>query len=100
MKTFLMVVMLLLAWPAVAATDAATEEEARYLIKIANELNHLIELAKKSKTHADPDARISLDYVALENDLTEIQRALEQHVKRPSRSPRRLRALELPGSAR
>lgn len=82
---------------AFASTDAATEAEKRYLIKIAQELAHLEALAQKAADSADPDARITLDYVALRNDLQEIKRALETHVSKPSRTPRNLRALELAG---
>ena len=77
-----------------ANTDAATEEEKRYLIKISQELAHLDGLATKAANKADPDARVTLDYVALRRDLQEMKRALETHIKRPSRTPRNLVALE------
>lgn len=77
------------------AIDTTTENEKRYLIKIVNELAHLQELTQKAKRAADPNARISLDYIALENDLREMRRALEAHVTAPSRSPRKLTQLEL-----
>jgi RAQPRD family integrative conjugative element protein len=92
---FLVVVSSFLSLNAVAGTDAATEAEKRYLIKIAQELTHLETLAQKAADNADPDARVTLDYVALRNDLQEIKRALETHVSKPSRTPRNLRDLEL-----
>lgn len=81
-----------------ANTDAVTEEEKRYLIKITQELKHLDELAAKASYKADPDARVTLDYVALRNDLQEMQRALDAHINNPSRSPRKLNALSLAGT--
>jgi RAQPRD family integrative conjugative element protein len=92
----LIFILLLVLSPLVSANvDTATESEKKYLIKIANELAYLQELTRKAKKTADPEARITLDYVALENDLAEIRRALEAHVTAPSRTPRRITSLEL-----
>lgn len=79
----------------VLAVDTTTETEKRYLIKIANELAYLQALTEKAKKVADLNARITLDYVALEHDLREIRRALEMHVNAPSRSPRKSEQLQL-----
>lgn len=97
MKHLIAIIGVLLSFNGLANTDAATEEEKRYLIKISQELAHLDELATKAANKADPDARITLDYVALRRDLQEIKRALEAHIKQPSRTPRNLVALELAG---
>jgi RAQPRD family integrative conjugative element protein len=78
-----------------ATVDTTTENEKRYLIKIANELAYLQELTRKAKQSADPHARITLDYVALEHDLQEMRWALESHVNAPSRTPRQVTQLEL-----
>lgn len=80
-----------------AEVDTTTEAEKRYLIKVAQELKHLDELASKAANNADPDARVTLDYVALRNDLQEMRRALEAHLQKPSRSPRRIDELTFAG---
>lgn len=83
----------------VADVDTTTEAEKRYLIKVAKELKHLDELATKAANNADPDARVTLDYVALRKDLQEMRRALEAHLEKPSRSPRRIDDLAFAGNA-
>lgn len=95
MKYILMLTGMLYMGTSIAGTDAATEDEKRHLIKIAQELKHLDELAVKASIKADPDARVTLDYVALRHDLQEMQRALEAHINKPSRSPRSVDALTL-----
>ena len=95
MKYIILIFGLLSVGTSVADTDAVTEDEKRYLIKIVQDLKHLDELAAKASVEADPDARVTLDYVALRHDLQEIQRALEVHITKPSRSPRKLEALTL-----
>ena len=90
-------VFVLLAWLSQCASadvDTTTESERRYLIKVANEIVHIEQLAQKAADSADPDARVTLDYVALKNDLAEMRRALETHLRKPSRSPRNIRALQ------
>jgi RAQPRD family integrative conjugative element protein len=100
MKSFWIFLFFLLGFMPVAnaietTVDTTTENEKRYLIKIANELAYLQELTRKAKQSADPHARISLDYVALEQDLQEIRRALETHITAPSRTPRQVNPLDL-----
>jgi RAQPRD family integrative conjugative element protein len=90
----LFLTLLILAAPAMAV-DTTTEDEKRYLIKISQDIAHISELANKAKQSADPDARVSLDYVALINDLNEIKRALDAHINAPSRSPRKIQSLQL-----
>lgn len=77
-----------------AEVDTTTEAERRYLIKVANEIKHLEFLADKAAAAADPDARVTLDYVALRHDLAEMRRALEAHIDSPSRSPRKIDSLQ------
>lgn len=99
MKTFFVVVVGLMgSGICMANTDATTEDERRYLIKIVQDIHHLDELATKAANQADPDARVTLDYVALRRDLQEIKRALESHITKPSRSPRKIKTLELAGN--
>ncbi len=86
--------------PLFANVDTTTEAERRYLIKVANELAQLEVLAKKAESNADPDARVTLDYVALKNDLAEMRRALESHLHAPSRSPRKLEPLHFTSGVR
>lgn len=76
--------------PAMADIDTTTEAEKRYLIKIVEEIQHVDELAQHASENSDPNARVNLDYVALRSDLKEIKRALESHIQKPSRSPRRV----------
>lgn len=86
---------LLITLSCFAEVDTTTEAEKRYLIKIAEELSQLDKLAQQASENADPDARVNFDYVALRNDLQEIRRALEGHIQKPSRSPRKISDLEL-----
>ncbi|QEY16067.1 hypothetical protein D0C16_08770 [Cellvibrio sp. KY-GH-1] len=100
MKNMLAVLMsaaLIFSHSVLAEVDTTTEAEKRYLIKVAQELKHLDELAAKAASNADPDARVTLDYVALRNDLQEMRRALEAHLQKPSRSPRRIDELTFAG---
>lgn len=86
---------LLISAVCLADVDTTTEAEKRYLIKITEELKQLDELAQKASENADPEARVNLDYVALRSDLQEIRRALESHLQKPSRSPRKITDLAL-----
>lgn len=85
---------------ALADIDTTTESERRHLIKIAHEIAHLEQLVQKAEFYADPDARVTLDYVALKMDLAEMRRALETHLEKPSRSPRKVDGLQFPHSGR
>lgn len=95
MKSLLFCFSIFLSVNVMANTDTTTEAEKRILIKIAQELSHLDDLASKASANADPAARVTLDYVALRHDLQEIKRALEAHINKPSRSPRTIKPLEL-----
>ena len=85
---------------AVADVDTTTESERRYLIKVAHEIAYIEQLTQQAEAHADPDARVTLDYVALKNDLAEMRRALEAHIKKPSRSPRNIDPLQFAHAGR
>lgn len=98
MKYIWFVMAMLLSLSVVADVDGATEEEKRYLIKIADELQRIEILVQQSAATADPNARIALDYDALARDVKTLRGALERHVKVPSRSPRRVQPLELADS--
>jgi RAQPRD family integrative conjugative element protein len=78
-----------------ADTDTTTEDERRYLIKIAQELAAIDVLAEKAAGRADHNARVVFDYASLRHDLKEIHRAVEAHLAAPSRSPRKMNSLEL-----
>jgi RAQPRD family integrative conjugative element protein len=78
---------------ALNAKAQESEPEARYLVSIANEIENLKSLTEKAEATADKDQRVQFDYAALKNDLDEMQRAIEKHVKEPSRSPRVVGAL-------
>lgn len=65
-----------------------SESESRYLVSIANEIENLKSLLEKAEATADKNQRVQFDYKALKKDLDEMQRAIEKHVKEPSRSPR------------
>jgi RAQPRD family integrative conjugative element protein len=97
---YVFVLMALLSQYASADVDTTTESERRYLIKVANEIAHLEQLTQKAEAYADPDARVTLDYVALKRDLAEMRRALESHLRKPSRSPRKLEPLQFSTGAR
>ncbi len=73
---------------AVNACAHESEAEARYLVSIAKEIENLKSLSEKAEATADKDQRVKFDYEALKKDLDEMQRAIEKHVKEPSRSPR------------
>lgn len=77
----------------VNAIAQESEAEARYLVSIANEIENLKSLSEKAEATADKDQRVQFDYAALKKDLDEMQRAIEKHVKEPSRSPRVVSAL-------
>ena len=85
------VLMMLSLSNAVIAQESETEK--RYLIAITTEIEHLKSLAQKAEATADKDGRLQFDYAALQRDLTAMQQAVEQHVKAPSRSPRKIEAL-------
>ena len=87
-----------LPFVATAQVDATTEPERQYLVRLVAQLDEIQRLASRAADNADPYARVTLDYVALQKDLTEIRRAIQQHVTQPERSPRRLPALELAAS--
>lgn len=70
-----------------------TEDEARYLIAIANEIENVKALAKKAEANTDIQSRTRFDYVALQHDLEQMQAAIERHAKEPSRTPRTVSAL-------
>lgn len=90
MSTFLLMLLIVHPLPTVADVDSTTEAEKRYLIKIVEQLAEIHRLAVLAQQNADPDARVTLDYVGLQADIQDIRRALEQHVSLPSRSPRRI----------
>lgn len=70
-----------------------SEIEKRYLITMTTEIENLKSLAQKAESTADKGERLQFDYAALQRDLDEMQRAIEQHVKAPSRSPRKIDSL-------
>lgn len=70
-----------------------SETEARVLISIANEIENLKALSTKASASADVSQRVQFDYESLQHDLEEMQRAIEKHVKEPSRSPRVIGAI-------
>lgn len=70
-----------------------SETEKRYLIAITTEIENVKTLAKKAASTADERERLQFDYAALLHDLNDMQTAIEQHVKAPSRSPRTVNAL-------
>jgi len=76
------------------AGDATTEEERAVLIRMSSEVNYLRELSASAKASSDDNARVKFDYSALEADLSEIQRAIEQHAMKPNRSPRKFPLLK------
>lgn len=71
-----------------AAPAQESETEKRVLIVIANELEQLKALTHKAKATKDARQRVQFDYAALQRDLQDIQTAIENHVNKPSRSPR------------
>ena len=87
-------VILLLVMPVRAETDAATEDEKRYLIEITKEIAHVRELAAKAQAASDVHARVALDYGALLSDLSDMKQSIENHINRPSRSPRIVKPLQ------
>lgn len=93
--TCVLVINFLVSVSCIAQVDTSTEAEKRYLIKMAEELALLDELAQKASEHADPDARIGFDYVTFRQDIQVRRKALENHIQKPSRSPRKLSELSV-----
>ena len=77
----------------VAVYAQESETEKRYLIAITTEVENLKALAHKAESTTDKNDRLQFDYAALQRDLAEMQRAIEQHVKAPLRSPRKIEVL-------
>ena len=77
----------------VAVYAQESETEKRYLIAITTEIENLKTLAQKAESTTDKNERLQFDYAALQRDLAEMQRAIEQHVKAPLRSPRKIEVL-------
>jgi RAQPRD family integrative conjugative element protein len=90
---YLIVGLMLMSVPVLADVDSTTEAEKRYLMKMVEQLADIHRLSVLAQQSADPDARVTLDYVGLQADIQDIRRALEQHVSLPSRSPRRIEPL-------
>lgn len=79
---------------AINACAQESEAEARYLVSMVNEIENLKSLSEKAEATADKDQRVKFDYEAFKKDLDDMQRAIEKHVKEPSRSPRAISALK------
>jgi RAQPRD family integrative conjugative element protein len=90
-RCFVGALMMLSASNAVIAQESETEK--RYLIAITTEIDNLKSLAQKAEATADKNERLQFNYSALQRDLAAMQQAVEQHVKAPSRSPRKIEAL-------
>lgn len=77
------------------ANDSLTEAEARYLTQVTQELSYLQRLVEQARYHRNPAAAYQVDYDALQEDLSTINKHLIRHIKSPSRSPRSLPSLPL-----
>jgi RAQPRD family integrative conjugative element protein len=91
--TGLILVLIALLAPRVAFSEES-EDESRYLIAIANEIENVKALAEKAEVNTDIKARTRFDYEALQRDLEQMQSAIERHAKEPSRTPRAVAALQ------
>lgn len=72
----------------VLAGDGTTELERKNLIVIAKQLNQLHELANEAEAASDKDARVKFNYQMLHKDISAMSQAIQNHINKPSRTPR------------
>lgn len=75
------------------ADDTVTEVERRNLIAIVRQIDQLHDLANQAQVAASSDARVKFNYQALHADLKQMSQAIENHLNKPSRTPRKLPGL-------
>lgn len=75
------------------ADDTVTEVERRNLIAIVRQIDQLHELANQAQVAASAEARVKFNYQALHGDLNQMKQAIETHLNKPSRTPRKLPGL-------
>jgi RAQPRD family integrative conjugative element protein len=68
--------------------SATTSEEAAALERVTQEIRFLRDEVKNIQKLQRADELESFDYDALSRDLSEIQEAIERHIKTPSREPK------------
>lgn len=78
---------------ATSSCYADQESEKRYLTAIMTELENIKALAQKAESTRTEGDRLVFDYASLERDLELMRQAINQHVEKPSRQPRRIGAL-------
>jgi RAQPRD family integrative conjugative element protein len=74
----------------VLADDTVTEVERRTLIAIVRQIDQLQELTNQAQAAASIDARVKFNYPALHGDLKQMSQAIENHLNKPSRTPRQI----------
>ena len=67
---------------------AYADAEREVLARIAHELDALEALIRKAESQAEPDARIHFRYDWLRQDLSRMQRGIQDHIDAPRAEPR------------
>lgn len=94
MKRIFMVSAVLLAVFAGSA-NASTEKEKAELARIASELKYLKHEVLQISELRRADDTEAFNYEALVNDLEAVHSAVERHLNKPSRQPKKLKPLEV-----
>jgi RAQPRD family integrative conjugative element protein len=94
MKRIFMISAVLLAVFAGSA-NASTEREKAELARIASELKYLKHEVLQISELRRADDTEAFNYEALVNDLEAVHSAVERHLNKPSRQPKKLKPLEV-----
>ncbi len=94
MKRIFMISAVLLAVFAGSA-NASTEREKAELARIASELKYLKHEVLQISELRRADDTEAFNYEALVNDLKAVHSAVERHLNKPSRQPKKLKPLEV-----
>ena len=84
----LMLVLFILSLPTSASENKALEQAA--LAQIVKELNFILRVVDEGEAARQQNGRIIFDYVSLRKDLEKVRNAINNHLNRPLREPRRI----------
>lgn len=77
------------------SANASTEKEKAELARIASELKYLKHEVLQISELRRADDTEAFNYEALVNDLEAVHSAVERHLNKPSRQPKKLKPLEV-----